>query len=125
MHARTAFEDSTTFYTSVSKTFQGVVQGDGEAPALWLIISIFLIRYLYYQTFVTAITSSISKLITFLASFLDVDDTNIYVLNSGFENTHKIVVKSQSLMNSWHKELKFTGCELKLDKCYLTLQAYS
>ena len=47
MHLRTAFSVSTSFYTSDEKPFQGAVQGNGESPALWLIILVFLIRYLF------------------------------------------------------------------------------
>ena len=61
IHLRTAFVVSTSFYTSDAQPFQGAVQGNGEAPVLWLIITIFLMRYLYKKV-VTSITSPISKL---------------------------------------------------------------
>ena len=62
MHLRAAFDVSTSFHTSDLQPFQDAVQGNGEAPALWLIMCIFLIKYLYQQNIVTSITSTISRL---------------------------------------------------------------
>ena len=100
MHLRTAFGVSTTFYSSDSQPFQGAVQGNGAAPALWLIISIFLIRYLHQQKVVTAITSPISKLCQYLAALLYVDDTDLYVFNNGVNSTQEIILKAQRLLNA-------------------------
>ena len=61
IYLRTAFGVSTPFYTSNGQPFQGAMQGNGAAPALWLIISVFLIRHLYQQKVVTSITSPIFK----------------------------------------------------------------
>ena len=47
MHLCTAFGVSTSVYASDLQPFQGVVQGNEAAPALWLNISILLIKYLY------------------------------------------------------------------------------
>ena len=80
MYLRTAFVVSTTFYTSNAQPFKGAVQGNGAAPGLWLIISIFLIRNLYQQKVVTSITTPIYKLFQLLAALLHVDDKDIYVL---------------------------------------------
>ena len=88
MHLHTAFSVSSSFYTSDNLPFQGTVQGNGAAPALWLIISIFLIRYLYQQKVVTAVISPISKMSQFLAALLYVDDTDLYVFNNNQMNKH-------------------------------------
>ena len=46
----TAFETSETYYLGEEgMLFQGVAQGSGAAPALWMIISIFLIKYSHRQ----------------------------------------------------------------------------
>ena len=103
---RTVFGVSTSFYTSDARPFQGAVQGNSSAPALWLIISIFLIRYLYQKKVVTTITSTMSKLCQLIAALLCVDSADLCVFNSGSDNTTEVVVKAQRLLNSWHDALK-------------------
>ena len=41
-YVKTPFGDSTTFYDSDKENFQGLCQGNGASPALWLLISSFL-----------------------------------------------------------------------------------
>ena len=119
---RTDFGVSTSFYTRNGQPFKGAVQGNGAAPVLWLIILVFLIRCLYQQKIVTSITSPISKLSQFLAALMHVDDTDLYVINDGFVCALEVVTKAQRLLNVWHGALRFTGRDLKLSKCYWTLQ---
>ena len=59
-----------------------------------------------------------------LAALIFVDDTNLYVFNSGSDTTEEIVLKAQCLLDAWHHILQFTGGDLKLSKCYWTLQDY-
>ena len=124
MHLRTAFGISSSFYTSDGQPFQGAVQGNGVAPALWLIISIFLIRYLYQQKVVSGFSSPISNISQLLAALMYVDDTDLYVFNDGSLDVSEVVLKAQQLLDAWHTALKFTGGDLKLSKCYWTLQDY-
>ena len=112
------------FYTSDGQPFQGNVQGNGAAPALWLIISIFLIRYLYQQKVVSSLSSPISNVSKLLAALMYIDDTDLYVFNDGSLDVSKVVLKAQQLLDTWHTALKFTGGDLKLSKCYWTLQDY-
>ena len=83
MHLRTAFGVSTSFHTSDAQPFQGAVQGNGTDPNLWLIITILLIRHLFQQKVITSITSPIPKLTQLIEALLCVDDTYLYVFNSG------------------------------------------
>ena len=54
MFLQTAFGVSKNYYSgNDDRPFQGVVQGSGAAPALWMIISIFLVRYLYSKNLTT------------------------------------------------------------------------
>ena len=125
MFLRTSHGISTTYYSdTIGQPFQGVVQGNGAAPALWLIISIFLVRYLYSKKVTTEISTPISRVILPLAALIFVDDTDLYVFNSGADNAEDVVIKAQRLLDAWHEVLKFTGGDLKLSKCYWTLQDY-
>ena len=108
MHRRIAF--------GVAQPFKVSVQGNGVDPALCLIIFIFLIRYLYHQKVFTAITSPIFKHCQLLAALLNEYDTDIYVFNSGFDNTQEKLAKAQHL-NTCHEVLKFTGGVVKHARC--------
>ena len=46
------------------------------------------------------------------------------MFNSGADNAEEVVIKAQRLLDAWHEVLKFTGGDLKLSKCYWTLQDY-
>ena len=100
MHLRTAFGVSSSFYTSDGQPFQGVVQGNGVSPALWLIISIFLIRYLYQQKVVSSFSSPISNISQLLAALMYVDDTDLYVFNDGSSDVSSVVLKDQILLDA-------------------------
>ena len=82
-----------------------------------------IIRYLYQQKVVTAITSPISKICQYLSALLCVD-TYLYVFNDGSMIAQEVVIKAQRLLNSWNEVLKYTRGELKLSKCHWTLQYY-
>ena len=90
-HLRTTFGVSTTFYTSDVEHFQGAGQGNGASPQICFVISIYLIGHLYQQNIVTSVTTPISKLFKLIATLLCVDDTDLYVFNSGSDNNQDIV----------------------------------
>ena len=120
----TTFGVSTSFYSSDTLRFQGEVQGNGAAPALWFIISIFLIRYLHHRKVVSSLSSPISNITQFLVALMHVDDTDLHVFNEDFVDSATLVKKAQQLLDSWHEALHFTGGDLKVSKCYWTLQDY-
>lgn len=122
---RTSYGISQTSYSGEEgRPFQGVVQGSGAAPALWLIISIFFLRYLHSKNVTTQLRTPISGVLLPLAALMFVDDTDLYVFNSGVDTTRELVIKAQKLLDAWHNILKITGGNLKLSKCYWTLQDY-
>ena len=92
---RTSHGMSENYYSdNEGQPFQGVVQGSGAAPALWMIISIFLVQYLYSKNLTTYLTTPVSKIVMPLAALIFVDDTDLYVFNSGSETTEEIVLKA-------------------------------
>ena len=116
---------STNYYAdTIRQPFQGVAQGSGATPALWLIISIFLVRHLCGKNVTTKLSSPIANAILPLAALVFVDDTDLHVFNSGADAAKEVVIKAQRLLNTWHEILKFTGGDLKLSKCYWALQDY-
>lgn len=122
---RTSHGILTTYYSdTIGQPFQGVAQGSGAAPAPWLIISIFLVRYLHSKKVTTEISSPIVKAMLPLAALIFADDTDLYVFNSSTDTAEEVVTKAQRLLDAWHEILKCTGGDLKLSKCYWTLQDY-
>ena len=94
------------------------------APALWMIISIFLVRYLYSKNLTTQLSIPLSGIVMPLVVLTFVDDTDLYVFNSGSDTTEELVFKARCLLDAWYYILRLKGGELKLLKCYWTLQDY-
>ena len=116
---RTSFRISTNFYSGDDgRPFQGAVQGSRAAPALWMIISILLVRYSYSKNLTTQLATPFFEVIMMLAALFFADDTDLCAFNSGSDAAEGLVVKGQRLLDVWCNTLKFTGGGLKLSKCY-------
>jgi hypothetical protein len=50
-YVKTAYGTSNTSYGCIETPLQGVLQGNGEGPAIWLLISVLLINMLRRQGF--------------------------------------------------------------------------
>ena len=55
---------------------------------------------------------------------MHVDDSDLNVLNLNQKTTLEVVEEAQALLNAWHFALRISGGELKLEKCFWTLQDY-
>ena len=73
---------------------------NGTSPSLWLIITVFLIRYFYQQKVVTSFASHISNLSQLLATLVYVYDTDLYVFKDGTMDALTVSIKTQSLLNT-------------------------
>lgn len=95
MFLQTSHGILTTYYSdTIGQPFEGVVQGSGAAPELWLIISIFLVRYLHSKKVTAEISSPIAKAILPLAALIFADDTDLCVFNSGADTAEEVVTKA-------------------------------
>ena len=94
--------------------FQGVVQGNGASPPIWLILSMFLFRYSYDSNLVSVSKTLVSLYAYQIAAFLCVDYANLVALNNGKESEIFIVVRYQLLIDEWQKALNIRGRDLKL-----------
>ena len=122
----TTFGISSSCYSgSSSRPFQGGIQGSGSAGANWMLIAIFLVRYLYSKKMVPVSTTSISQTCYQISSLLYVDDVDLPLHNKGNESEEDIVSRAQSTLTTWHQGLRYTGGDLKLKKCSWTLQKYA
>jgi len=81
-YLRTAYGDSATFYGGglSQHPFQGVCQGNGAGPAIWLALSLCLIHMLHQTGSPTQISSSVSLTSIAMVCFIYVDDCDLFVL---------------------------------------------
>ena len=95
MFLQTTFRVSEHYYSGDDdRLFQGIVQGSGAAPALWMIISIFLVRYLYSKNLTIQLSILLLGIVIPLAALIFIDDTDLYVFNSGSDTTEELVFKA-------------------------------
>jgi len=66
-----------------SPPIQGVCQGNGTGPAIWLAVSMCIVQMVHTHGFPTTITSAISSQQFTLAGFLYVDDMDLFYMPSG------------------------------------------
>ena len=119
MFLRTSCGMSSSYYSgNAAQLFQGMMQGNGAGPPAWMIISIFLVRYLHKKNAVTHLMTPISRLVVAIAALICVDDTDLHAFNDGDSITEEIVRKAQRLVDTWHAVLQVTGGDLKHCKCY-------
>jgi len=78
----TAYVDSSTLYGRSLDIlpFQGVCQGNGASPAVWLALSICLIYMLHTYGHTSSITSAITVATLALSGLLYVDDSDLFIL---------------------------------------------
>ena len=110
----TGYGDSTTSFSDASSKFQGLLQGNGAAPAIWLLVSMFLI--LLMKSFVRTphIQATFSGIIISLIALVFVDDTDL-VYFSREEEAEAMITSAQHLAQMWADALRVTGGALKAE----------
>ena len=81
-YLHTAYGDSATFYGGglSQYPFQGVCQGNGSGPAIWLALSLCLIHMLHQTGSPTQISSSILLTSITMVCFIYVNDCDLFAL---------------------------------------------
>jgi hypothetical protein len=118
---RTAYGDSTKSCRSPFWLipFQGVGQGNGAGPAIWVAISAPIIQMLYTAGFGLAFTTAISGTLVAIACFAFVDDTNVIHSRADVNTPGKtIATEMQEVMNTWEGGIRATGGALNPSKSY-------
>lgn len=124
---RTAFGDSDLTFTGAYSNlpFQGILQGNGAGPAVWLAISTFLLRTLYEQGHFTKVVTPISLVVINLAGLIFVDDTNLILFERQGESSRSLTNRLQAAVDAWQGALHASGGALKPSKCKWSLLNYS
>lgn len=128
-HVRTGFGDSDAFYGGVptdgALPFQGVCQGNGGGPAIWLAVSTALVLLLKKWGHQTTIRSSITQVATSFVGLLFVDDTDlIQYAKNPYEPVRDLVTRTSEAVNCWRGGLLASGGDLKPSKTKWCLVAY-
>ena len=123
-YQRTAFGDSTTFMGGRNKDnpLQGLCQGNGAAPACWLMVSSLLMHCYHRKGWGSSLLSPISgTLISFLGEIY-VDDTDLIIIQPSYKTAEDLWDDLQASVMGWGNLLLATGGALNPTKCswYLT-----
>ena len=108
----TAYGDSTSKYGGHCNypPLQGVGQGNGAGPAIWVAISAVLLTIMRVKGFGFSVLSAISLKALVLAGFAFVDDTNIiHAADNPYTNSLDVLEKAQSAITTWEGILGATG----------------
>ena len=127
-YLRTSFGDSEEYYGGgeAGLPFQGGCQGNGGAPALWIAISVILIRVLKEHGHVVEWKSAISGVVVMLIGFLFVDDTDLIVMAQDSDtNAEDVMEMMQHNITEWYQALRHSGGALHPGKCSWYLMAYT
>ena len=101
IHVRTTHSISKGSYSSKpGKPFQGAIQGNGLSTALWIIVSIFLLRYLTTFHPPPEFLSPMSLILIIIFAIMYIDDTDFFIMNKGDESAADITARAQALLNT-------------------------
>ena len=112
-HIRTSYGDSPfTLHCNGSLVpFQGELQGNRAAPAIWVIISTTLLNMLQAAGNGAKFITPISKTSNLIVAFAFVDDTDLISFNISGHNTtcNEVMESLQQSIDHWEGGLKATG----------------
>ena len=105
------------FYGGLQPTpFQGSCQGNGASPAMWLIISLYLVLLMKEQGHVSHVVSPVTGIPLTLVGFLFVDDTDLIGLGNKNGSNEIGHTHLQSAIDYWNGILRVSGGALKPEK---------
>ena len=117
-------ESHTSVGGDVMKILHGLCQGNGAAPASWLVLSSVLVRIYRAMGFGATMTSPITRVFLDIAGVLFVDDTDLYIMDACLKSPYDLWHETQSASTSWGKLLLATGGALKPVKCFYYMIDY-
>jgi hypothetical protein len=108
-HIKTAYRISKDSYGCVQIPLQGVLQGNGAGPAIWMLISIPLINMLRTQGFGFKSTNILSGEEYQFACYTYVDDTDLIHIGDSNTSPQNVFDGMQNMLNHWEGGLRATG----------------
>ena len=110
--------------TNTLLIMMGLCQGNGAAPASWLVLSSVLVRILRQLGYGTRIRSPISRVLLDIMGVLYVADTDLMIMDECIRYPYDLWKESQEACMAWGKLLIATGGTLKPEKCFYYLLDY-
>ena len=117
-YVSTAYGVSNTPYGAIQFPLQGIGQGNGAGPAIWLVITIPLINMLRRRGYGFQSISPITHHRCHLACFTYVDDTDTIHAPVGHSTYQQVTSGLQEAINIWAGGLRATGGTLSPEKSY-------
>jgi hypothetical protein len=125
-YVHTNFGDSTVSYACVEITFQGVYQGNGAGPGIWLLVSIPIINMLKAAGFGFKVTNVLSHEQFSFVCYAFVDDTDLVHSTSvpvSYDTdvdaqVQALVQEMQEVVDTWEGGLRASGGALVPSKSY-------
>jgi hypothetical protein len=110
----TAFGDSTRSYRGDDQPLQGIGQGNGAGPAIWVVISAVLLFVMRDSGFGLNFITATSSMAIVLAGFAFVDDTDLlHAAPHPATPVATLVPQMQRLVDTWEGLLRATGGALR------------
>jgi hypothetical protein len=117
-HIKTAYGVSPQNYGSLQLPLQGVLQGNGAGPAIWMLISIPLIKMLRTQGFGFKSTNILTDENYHFACYTYVDDTDLVHNGTPSSTSPEIISDMQRMLDHCEGGLRATGGALVTEKSY-------
>ena len=102
----------------------GLCQGNGAAPASWLVLSSMLVRILKQLGYGTKVESPVTHVFLDIMGVLYVDDTDLMIMDQCLSSPCDLWQECQEATTVWGKLLIATGGALKPEKCFYYLVDY-
>eukprot|EP00957_Ditylum_brightwellii_P026798 2026769-Ditylum_brightwellii.AAC.1 len=125
-YLQTGHGDSDLSYSGThDDPFQGLCQGNGAAPGLWLCTCSVLVAILCANGHMVTFETAITGVILLLAVLIFVDDTDLlcHTLCSS-PDAQSIIPLLQEAIDLWQGTLQATGGDLKLVKCLVQIVGF-
>ena len=117
-HVRTTYGDSAASYCGIEIPLQGIGQGNGAGPAIWLVVSIPIINMLKTQGFGFKMRTPLSHAGFAFVCYTFVDDTDLVHSPSPTISTDTLLSEMQSVVDHWEGGLRASGGALVPTKSY-------
>jgi hypothetical protein len=117
-YVRTNFGDSAESYSCVEIPFQGVLQGNGAGPGIWLLMSIPIINMLKKAGFGFKVLNAITNESFSFVCYAFFDDTDLVHSSSADIGITELVSEMQAVVDTWEGGLRASGGALVPAKSY-------
>ena len=122
---RTGWGESSSFIGGdILRILHGLCQGNGAAPASWLIVSSILVRAYKTMGFGASMQAPITRVWLDTAGVIFVDDTDLFIMHECSRSGLDIFYEAQDSLTCWGKLLIATGGTLKPEKCFYYMVDY-